>query len=122
MANAHSVQATTPGQRRGRTTRAGGVAGMVLGASRSSGLRASPQAWWVGASVAAVRLESVTVLGLDGARPVLSPSRDPVAVILAVIPPGATQPARSALLDDPPDLSFQDSTGQYALDGSAAVL
>jgi hypothetical protein len=37
-------------------------------------------------------------------------------VILLVIPPGATQPYRSTLLDDAPDLTCKDSTGQHTVD------
>jgi hypothetical protein len=66
--------------------------------------------------VAAIRPESVTVLGLDSAGLVLTPCRDPVVVILAVIHQGLLSPTGAHWLDDPSDLSSKDATRQYPVD------
>ena len=84
MASAHSAQASLPGRRRVGVTRAAAVTAVVL-AARGSPARPPPSvADQVPASVAGLRLGSVTDSGSAGGRcyPMDGPVRDPVKVRL----------------------------------------
>ena len=61
------------------------------------------------------------VLGLEGARLVLPPSREPVAVILAVIPPGTTRKTAGNQADRTADLTSENNTRWYPMDGAEAT-
>jgi hypothetical protein len=84
MASAHSAQASLPGRRRVGVTRAAAVTAVVLAARGSPAPPPPSVADQVPASVAGLRLGSVTDSGSAGGRcyPMDGPVRDPVKVRL----------------------------------------